>query len=180
MAINFPASPALNQEYTYEDRSWRWNGTYWQSISVSTGYTGSQGDIGYSGSQGDTGYVGSQGESTFTWGNTAPVNPAVGDRWYDTVTSCLTVYVDDGDSQQWVEVAASGFLGQTGYTGSQGESGTGQMYGNSAVKAIMYNSKVVDEDITISSDHNAGSFGPIEIASGYTVELQANAVWTIV
>jgi hypothetical protein len=42
----------------------------------------------------------------------------VGDRLYDTNKSKLTVYVDDGDSTQWVEVAASGFLGRTGYTGS--------------------------------------------------------------
>lgn len=126
MAINFPSTPTLDQVYTFEDRTWRWNGEYWQSITATIGYAGSQGDTGYTGSEGDTGYTGSEGESSFTWGNIAPTNPAVGDRWYDTITSCLTVYVDDGDSQQWVEVAASGFLGQTGqigYTGSQGDGG---------------------------------------------------------
>jgi hypothetical protein len=44
----------------------------------------------------------------------------VGDRWYDTKRGFLVVYVDDGDSLQWVEVSASGFLGQQGYTGSAG------------------------------------------------------------
>jgi len=93
------------------------------------GYTGSQGDTGYIGSQGDTGYIGSQGytgsqgESTFTWGATVPVNPTVGDRWYDTKRGLLVVYVNDGDSVQWVEVSANGFLGQTGYTGSEGTVG---------------------------------------------------------
>jgi hypothetical protein len=30
MAINFPASPSLNQTYTYEGRTWKWNGVGWQ------------------------------------------------------------------------------------------------------------------------------------------------------
>jgi hypothetical protein len=104
-----------------------------------TGFTGSQGDLGYTGSagtdgvigsdgadgatgftgsQGDIGYTGSLGESSFTYGPDAPLNPAVGDRWYDSIDGAALVYTNDGDSFQWVEVAASGFLGRTGYTGS--------------------------------------------------------------
>jgi len=74
-------------------------------ISVGYGYTGSQGN---------------PGESSFAWGPTAPVQPTVGDRWFDTVNGAMTVFVADGDSQQWVEVAASGFIGVKGYTGSRG------------------------------------------------------------
>jgi hypothetical protein len=40
------------------------------------------------------------------------------------------VYVDDGDSLQWVETAASGFLGRTGYTGSAGAGNTIELYSN--------------------------------------------------
>lgn len=29
MAINFPSSPTLNQEYTAGDRTWIWNGSAW-------------------------------------------------------------------------------------------------------------------------------------------------------
>ena len=100
---------------------WIWNGQQWNDIGKlagdvgPTGFTGSQGETGYTGSEG---YTGSVGESTFTWGPTPPLNPDIGARWYDTTEGVLTVYVDDGDSQQWVEVNASGFLGQTGYTGS--------------------------------------------------------------
>lgn len=243
MAINFPSNPSLDQVYTFDNRSWKWNGEYWQSITVTTGYTGSQGDpgnsvrllgsvdtiqdlpsdgtsdgstlllpgdgflvlengnmylwdgsswsnigkitgeigpIGYTGSVGFTGsigFTGSQGESSFSWGPTPPENPEVGARWYDTTAGILVVYVDDGNSLQWVETNSSGFLGRTGYTGSQG---SGQMYGTAEVKSIFYSNKQISENITISSEHNAGSFGPVEIAQGYTVELQANATWTIV
>lgn len=40
MALNFPASPALNQEYTIGEVVWTWNGTAWQrkpaSVTVNT------------------------------------------------------------------------------------------------------------------------------------------------
>jgi hypothetical protein len=58
--------------------------------------------------------------------------------------------------------------------------GTVQAYGTSAVKPIFYNSKTIGEDITIDASHNAGSFGPVEILEGFTVELAANSTWTIV
>ena len=302
MAINFPSSPSLNQVYTFDNRSWRWNGEYWQSITVTTGYTGSRGQasifknsvpteqdlpipyggdegdgflvedtgfmwiwdgsswgslgrftgytgsrgapgtsvrligsvatvqdlpsdgtsdgstllqigdgfivqssgdlyvwtgsdwsnvgkiagdagpIGFTGSRGEDGvrgtdgYTGSQGESSFTWGPTPPENPEVGARWYDTTAGILLVYVDDGDSLQWVETNSSGFLGRTGYTGSSGL----QMYGNAPVKSIIFTNKTIAENITISSEHNAGSFGPIEIADGYTITINNGGNWTIV
>lgn len=30
--INFPSSPALNQAYTFEGRSWIWNGKGWEAV----------------------------------------------------------------------------------------------------------------------------------------------------
>jgi hypothetical protein len=38
---------------------------------------------------------------------TAPSTPIAGDAWYDTVDGTLYVYYNDGDSSQWVEVAAN-------------------------------------------------------------------------
>ena len=102
---------------------WTWDGTAWNDIGKLAGDVGATGFTGSIGFTGSTGYTGSVGESTFTWGDTAPENPAIGDRWFDTVVGAVTVYVDDGDSQAWLEVAGSGFMGQTGYTGSGSGSG---------------------------------------------------------
>ena len=38
---------------------------------------------------------------------TAPSTPIAGDAWYDTIDGTLYVYYNDGDSSQWVEVAAN-------------------------------------------------------------------------
>ena len=33
MALDFPPTPALNEIYTYEGRSWQWNGIAWDVYS---------------------------------------------------------------------------------------------------------------------------------------------------
>lgn len=33
MAIDFPSSPTLNQQYTFNGRTWQWNGTAWVALS---------------------------------------------------------------------------------------------------------------------------------------------------
>jgi hypothetical protein len=38
MAINFPTSPALNDQYTYGNRTWEWNGTAWQAVVISNAH----------------------------------------------------------------------------------------------------------------------------------------------
>lgn len=59
MPINFPDSPVLNDTYTYGNRVWKWNGTYWQgngfsTLAVTSGGTGissyATGDILYASS----------------------------------------------------------------------------------------------------------------------------------
>lgn len=56
--------------------------------------------IGERGPKGDTG---SAGGMQFSYGNTAPSSPTVGDKWFDTVSGREYTWVDDGDSLQWVE-----------------------------------------------------------------------------
>jgi len=38
MTINFPNSPILNEQYTYDNKTWEWNGTYWEVYSALTSY----------------------------------------------------------------------------------------------------------------------------------------------
>lgn len=102
MAVNFPNSPITNQTYTVGNRTWQWTGVYWKAISTTVGYTGSK------------------GESSYTTSPTPPANPVVGDRWFNTNYGIELVWTNDGDSTQWVEIAASGYIGLQGYAGSQG------------------------------------------------------------
>jgi DNA-binding beta-propeller fold protein YncE len=43
MTLNFPNSPTLDQTYSYGERTWVWNGNYWETANFTVGYTGSQG-----------------------------------------------------------------------------------------------------------------------------------------
>lgn len=57
--------------------------------------------IGERGPKGDTGPAGGM---QFTYGATAPGSPTPGDKWFDTVSGFEFTYVNDGDSQQWVQL----------------------------------------------------------------------------
>lgn len=50
--------------------------------------------------------------------------------------------------------------------------------GNDAV--FYLNDQTVNNDFTVASNQNAGSFGPISIASGKTVTVESGGVWTVV
>jgi len=46
-AIDFPNSPTLNEVFTSGSRSWKWNGTVWQTVTTSTGSQGDKGGLRY-------------------------------------------------------------------------------------------------------------------------------------
>ena len=48
---------------------------------------------------------------TYTASTTPPVGPVVGDQWYDTVDGILYEYMDDGDTNQWVDIISPTFSG---------------------------------------------------------------------
>jgi hypothetical protein len=100
-----------------------YSGSIGYTGSVGAGYTGSTGYIGSTGFTG-SGYTGSAGLGIFNFAETAPANPQVGDRWFDAVLGKQVEWIYDGESYQWVEFAASGFLGGIGYTGSFGYIGS--------------------------------------------------------
>lgn len=47
MPINFPNSPSPSQLYSYDNKTWEWNGTYWEVYSALTSYVGGSGNTDY-------------------------------------------------------------------------------------------------------------------------------------
>lgn len=80
MAIDFPNSPTLNQEFTAGGRVWFWNGTAWKSKESQVIDTGK-----------------------YTVSETAPANPEIGDGWFDSVNTREFIYYDNF----WVETSAA-------------------------------------------------------------------------
>ena len=135
-----------------------------QGIQGIIGFTGSKGDlgsigytgsIGYSGSKGDQGvigYSGSEGNLDVTLNSTPPVSAGLGDVWIDDATGIQYFYMNDGNSNQWVELANSGivgFTGSTGFTGSAGTGGSSISVGNSAVTVV---DTGTDGEVTIKTE----------------------------
>ena len=58
-----------------------------------------------------------------TYATGPPAGPSVGDVWFSSSDGVFSMYVNDGDSNQWVEI--SGKQGETGPAGAAGVGGTG-------------------------------------------------------
>lgn len=106
MAINFPNSPQLDDTYTEGNRSWRWNGRFWQATSATVGYTGSQGD---------------QGESFRILGSVATVNDLPADS--SGLPGDGYIIIDTGDLYIWDGSNWNNNGRIVGYTGSRGATG---------------------------------------------------------
>jgi len=99
-----------------------------QGNTGSTGPTGSQGIQGVTGPAGVTGPTGpigptgatGVGGNNFTFSTNAPVGSTHGDMWMDSNVGSFFVYVNDGDSTQWVEVSGE-VVGSQGATGPVGD-----------------------------------------------------------
>ena len=90
------------------------------------GYSGSKGDLGYSGSKGDQGiigYTGSEGNLDVAVASTPPGSAGIGDVWIDDATGIQYFYMNDGNSNQWVELSNQGVVGFTGSSGASTLSG---------------------------------------------------------
>jgi hypothetical protein len=92
--------------------------------------------VGVSSVNGETGAVtvaaGGSGGVNVSYTGGVPSGPTVGDFWFDSTEGVFSVYINDGDSNQWVEIAgkqgltgATGEQGPTGVTGPAGPAGTG-------------------------------------------------------
>ena len=83
MAINFPNSPSNGQTVTLADKTLVYNstsGTWNIQTADSSG-------------------------GSLSISDTAPSSPSDGDMWFDSSTLTLYAYYDDGDSQQWIDLA---------------------------------------------------------------------------
>jgi len=68
----------------YADKFYTTNGLYWAG----------------------NGLAFSSGGGTFTASNTAPTSPNAGDQWYYVASDILFEYINDGDSNQWVDTSS--------------------------------------------------------------------------
>ena len=116
MALNFPTSPTLDQVYSFNGFSWRWDGTSWVTATFIVGPTGATGASGSTGVTGATG-VGITG-ATGVQGATGVVG----------VTGATGVIGVSG---------ATGVVGVTGATGVQGVTGVIGVTGATGVQGAV-------------------------------------------
>jgi hypothetical protein len=76
MAIDFPASPTVGQTLTVGSSTWQWDGTAWNIVPVMQNTAVS---------------------------DAPPANPTVGQFWWRSSNGQLYIYVDDGNTKQWVQ-----------------------------------------------------------------------------
>ena len=81
MAYSFPPSPTVGQVYTSNGRTWKWNGTQWTAVAVTTPTSAPV-------------YV----------SVSPPPNPIQGTLWYDSNNSNLNIWYKDLNGGQWVSV----------------------------------------------------------------------------
>jgi hypothetical protein len=81
----------------------------------------------------------------FTASSTAPISPISGDRWYDLTSGNEFIYLDDGNSSQWVApvIVTAGTSGISGTNGTSGTSGQNSVSGivNAGVDVTLGNLK---------------------------------------
>jgi len=87
--------------------------------------SGRQGYTSGAGTGGATGPQGPGGSGNYVISATAPTGPTSGDRWYDLTAGLEYVYINDGDSSQWISPTKAGARGPQGFQGSQGGAGGG-------------------------------------------------------
>jgi hypothetical protein len=133
MPLSFPQNPAPGQTYTSGPYSWQFDGERWRSFAGgATGATGPAGTsaniavydegnlvvgvvnaINFVGPGITANLVAGNVEVTvtatgtgtggFTFGNTPPITAQVGDRWLSSENLVEYIYINDGNSSQWVE-----------------------------------------------------------------------------
>ena len=109
--IDFPSSPSVNDEYTFNGRTWVWNGSGWEkkTFVADPGATGPTGATGVTGPTGATGVTGPIGAT----GATGPIG----------VTGATGVIGVSGATGATGPVGITGVTGATGVIGVSGATG---------------------------------------------------------
>jgi len=84
--------------------------------------------------------IGGGGASgTFTYSSTAPGSPSHGDTWFKSDTGDYYIYINDGDSSQWVEIGGGGGSGSNYTVSSTAPTGAsaGDLWYHSTEHAIL-------------------------------------------
>lgn len=68
---------------------------------------------------------GTGGRISFTYSSTPPASPLIADQWFDSTSGRFFIYMNDENSDQWVEIASIGERGPVGPTGPTGPTGSG-------------------------------------------------------
>lgn len=110
MAMDFPAGPTVGQIVSLGGNQYIWDGTAWNIVPQ---------------------------QAPAAMSDLPPANPAVGQFWWRGTNGQLYVYVNDGNSSQWVQAA-----------GSQGAPGLWETIPNVAGSPIHTLSAVANYDVT--------------------------------
>ena len=81
MAYNFPPNPNLNDTYTSNGRTFRWNGVLWQAVVVPTANS-----------------------APVFISASPPPNPVAGALWYSTTQNVLKIWVIGSGGGSWVDL----------------------------------------------------------------------------
>lgn len=79
----FPLNPSINQLHTVNNRVWSFNGYAWDSL-------------------------GNSASGAFYYQPDPPTGITFGTRWMDSDTGIEYIYINDGDSSQWVQPTNDG------------------------------------------------------------------------
>ena len=115
--FSFPSSPSLNDVYTDNGVSWKWNGTVWKKVTQ-LGATGDKGDKGNKGEKGDKGEKGQKGlDGTGADGSK-------GDKGEPSTVAGPTGGTGPTGPTGSTGSSVKGQKGETGSTGSTGPTGS--------------------------------------------------------
>ena len=107
----------------YADKFYTANGIFWSGNGAAYAAGGGGGGSSF----------------TYTASATAPGSPVVGDQWFDTTDGTLYEYIDDGDSDQWVDIQSPTFASNAVVTLLSGDVSTS---GNISASSITITSGI--------------------------------------